>query len=294
MNQIFDKEGKNMKKVIALIVAILLMIPVLASCSMAQNGNNIIKEETAKTEETPVAADNPDKEPADRNVFADTVVYGSIWTAEEDNNGMAEAFAVKDGKFIYVGDKDGVRDYIDEDSTEIIDKTDAGLIIPGCTEGHGHFFGIDAIMKMLPGFYMDYDELTELISTEYNAGNIDKFFSYGLNIVAMEADEKNSNRCFAEELEEIAASTYLSKTYLSSLFKKETRYSISEYINIVRIERSKSLLMEENLSIIEIANLCGFEDQSYFTKVFKNIVGITPKKFRENRGRQDKKDIILR
>ena len=95
-------------------------------------------------------------------------------------------------------------------------------------------------------------------------------------------------------LEEIAASTYLSKTYLSSLFKKETRYSISEYINIVRIERSKSLLMEENLSIIEIANLCGFEDQSYFTKVFKNIVGITPKKFRENRGRQDKKDIILR
>ncbi len=87
-------------------------------------------------------------------------------------------------------------------------------------------------------------------------------------------------------LEEIAANTYLSKTYLSSLFKKETGYSISEYINIVRIDRSKSLLLEENLSIIEIANLCGFEDQSYFTKVFKNIVGITPKKYRETRGRQ--------
>jgi len=95
-------------------------------------------------------------------------------------------------------------------------------------------------------------------------------------------------------LEEIAASTYLSKTYLSSLFKKETNYSISEYINIVRIERSKALLVEENISIIEIANLCGFEDQSYFTKVFKNIVGITPKKYRENRGKTIKKDIILR
>lgn len=95
-------------------------------------------------------------------------------------------------------------------------------------------------------------------------------------------------------LEDIAASTYLSKTYLSSLFKKETGYSISEYINIVRIERSKSLLMEENMSIIEIANLCGFEDQSYFTKVFKHIVGITPKKYRENRGKNDKKDIILK
>lgn len=95
-------------------------------------------------------------------------------------------------------------------------------------------------------------------------------------------------------LEDIAASTYLSKTYLSSLFKKETGYSISEYINIVRIDRSKSLLMEENMSIIEIANLCGFEDQSYFTKVFKHIVGITPKKYRENRGKNEKRDIILR
>ena len=95
-------------------------------------------------------------------------------------------------------------------------------------------------------------------------------------------------------LEEIAASTYLSKTYLSSLFKKETGYSISEYINIVRIERSKSLLLEENISIIDIANLCGFEDQSYFTKVFKHIVGITPKKYRENRGKNVKKDIILK
>ncbi len=95
-------------------------------------------------------------------------------------------------------------------------------------------------------------------------------------------------------LEEIAASTYLSKTYLSSLFKKETGYSISEYINIVRIERSKALLMEENISIIDIANLCGFEDQSYFTKVFKHIVGITPKKYRETRGKNIKKEIILR
>lgn len=87
-------------------------------------------------------------------------------------------------------------------------------------------------------------------------------------------------------LDEIAANTYLSKTYLSSLFKKETGYSISEYINIVRIERSKTLLMEDNMSIIEIANMCGFEDQSYYTKVFKGIVGMTPKKYRENRGKR--------
>ena len=87
-------------------------------------------------------------------------------------------------------------------------------------------------------------------------------------------------------LDEIAENTYLSKTYLSSLFKKETGYSISEYINIIRIERSKTLLMEDNMGIIEIANMCGFEDQSYYTKVFKSIVGMTPKKYRENRGKR--------
>ena len=37
--------------------------------------------------------------------YADTVVFGSIYTAEDENDSMAEAFAVKDGKYVYVGDK---------------------------------------------------------------------------------------------------------------------------------------------------------------------------------------------
>ena len=85
-------------------------------------------------------------------------------------------------------------------------------------------------------------------------------------------------------LEEIAAISYMSKTYLSTLFKKETGYSISEYINSVRVGRAQSLLLDSELSIVEIARMCGFEDQSYFTKVFRKITGITPKKFRESRG----------
>ncbi|SHJ43896.1 AraC family transcriptional regulator [Parasporobacterium paucivorans] len=89
-------------------------------------------------------------------------------------------------------------------------------------------------------------------------------------------------------LEEIAESAYLSKTYLSSIFKKETGQSISGYINKIRVDKSKTMLLQDNSSIIDIANACGFEDQSYYTKVFKNIVGMTPKKFRENRGKEKK------
>lgn len=86
-------------------------------------------------------------------------------------------------------------------------------------------------------------------------------------------------------LDEIARHAYMSKTYLSSLFKKETGYSISEYINIIRVERSRALLIDSDLSIVEIAKVCGFEDQSYFTKVFRRIADTTPKKYRESRGK---------
>ena len=86
-------------------------------------------------------------------------------------------------------------------------------------------------------------------------------------------------------LDELAEETMLSRAYLSTLFKKETGYSISEYMNIVRVDKSKPLLVETNRTIVEIANMCGFEDQSYYTKVFRNIAGITPKKYRETRGK---------
>ena len=85
-------------------------------------------------------------------------------------------------------------------------------------------------------------------------------------------------------LDEIARSAYLSRAYLSSIFKEETGESLSAYINRVRIEKSKVLLMDKDVSLIDIANLCGFEDQSYFTRVFKKTVGVSPKKYRDSRG----------
>ena len=57
-------------------------------------------------------------------VKADLVVYGKIFTADEKP--MAEAFAVKDGKFVYVGDKKGADAYIEAGKTEIVDYTGKG------------------------------------------------------------------------------------------------------------------------------------------------------------------------
>ena len=69
---------------------------------------------------------------------ADTVVYGKIYTSNA-NHEYVEAFAVKDGKYIYVGTEDGVKPYIEEGKTKIIDRRDSGLVMAGATEGHGHY-----------------------------------------------------------------------------------------------------------------------------------------------------------
>ena len=81
-------------------------------------------------------------------------------------------------------------------------------------------------------------------------------------------------------LEETAASVHLHPSYFSSLFKQSTGSSFKEYLNMVRIEESKRLLSNTDYSIIDVAVAVGFEDQSYFSKVFKKYTGLTPKQYR--------------
>ncbi len=68
---------------------------------------------------------------------ADLVVYGKIFTSESGK--IVEAFAVKDGKYVYVGDKKGAEVYVEAGKTEVVDYTDKGLVMPGCGNGHSHY-----------------------------------------------------------------------------------------------------------------------------------------------------------
>ncbi len=87
---------------------------------------------------------------------------------------------------------------------------------------------------------------------------------------------------FAEHLslEEVSNHVGLNASYFSTLFKESTGTSFKEHLNAVRIEESKRLLAHTTQSVIDIASAVGFEDQGYFTKVFKKHTGLTPKQFR--------------
>ncbi len=86
-------------------------------------------------------------------------------------------------------------------------------------------------------------------------------------------------------LEEAASSVYLSPSYFSKVFKQEMGCNFNTYLNTVRIEKSKELLLNGSLRLVDIAYAVGFEDQSYFTKVFKKLTGVAPCKFKESKGR---------
>ena len=81
-------------------------------------------------------------------------------------------------------------------------------------------------------------------------------------------------------LSEIAKVAGLSAPYFSSVFKNEMGENLSKYINRLRVEKAGKLLRETNLTLGEISGECCFEDQSWFSKIFKAYTGITPGKYR--------------
>lgn len=83
-------------------------------------------------------------------------------------------------------------------------------------------------------------------------------------------------------LEDVAAAVGLNPTYFSRLFKEETGKSYTEYLNRIRVEVSKDLL-RKGVPLAEIAQRVGFNDQSYFTTIFKKYEGVSPRKWQQGK-----------
>lgn len=88
-------------------------------------------------------------------------------------------------------------------------------------------------------------------------------------------------------LEDTARHVGFSPTYFSKVFKDEMGTTFNNYLGNLRVERSKVLLLADQRSVSEICAAVGFEDQSYFIKVFRRYTGVTPGKYRKQQGRLD-------
>lgn len=89
-------------------------------------------------------------------------------------------------------------------------------------------------------------------------------------------------------LSDIAEASHLSSSRLSHIFKEQTGMTIVDYLNMVRIEQAKKLLLTTDKSCTEICFRAGFNNQSYFTRTFRKRVGMTPRDFRSYNRRSDR------
>jgi len=130
----------------------------------------------------------------------------------------------------------------------------------------------------------NFDEISEILSsiTERMSGMIFSFHGVRHFSALRKAERfiwENYTRKLS--LKEIAAASGLSAPYFSTVFKDEMGENLSNYLNRLRVEKAAAMLITTNEPIGEIAVNCGFEDQSWFSKIFKNNTGFTPGKYRE-------------
>ena len=88
--------------------------------------------------------------------------------------------------------------------------------------------------------------------------------------------------------DDVAAVAYITPNYLSKQFRSKMGMNLREYINQIRVEEAKRLLLSTNLPVSEVAGLAGYENISYFSTVFRKRTGMSPVDWRNSGGGGEK------
>ncbi len=135
--------------------------------------------------------------------------------------------------------------------------------------------------------YEDVDSMLRELLRETN-------YIYGTSTIDMDHTENEDSTNFSKilrylnqhyneqiKLKDISQKYYINKNYASFLFKRNTGMSYSDYLNKLRMEQAKKLLVSTEYTIFEISEMVGYIDYSYFIKAFKKKYGVTPTQYRK-------------
>lgn len=148
---------------------------------------------------------------------------------------------------------------------------------------------VDYLLKPVP-----YEELEKIILCVENKMMSDEKNVKPIGHMEETAGDDNENIVYqvksliAKNLscdiqrDELAAMVHISPGHLTRIFKKQENISLSDYIIHQRIAVAKQLLIKTALPITTISSRVGISYSSYFTKLFKEHVGITPQEYRQN------------
>ena len=151
---------------------------------------------------------------------------------------------------------------------------------------HRYFTALIAEFELKERFYMEICQnisrtlimyIFRLINRTENASALlDK--SMTMETVLAYIDENFKRKL---TLDEVAEKCYTSKYYLSHLFTRFQGVSIGKYILDKKIDESKKMLASSDFPVVAIAESLGFDDPSYYSRIFKKTVGTTPLQFRK-------------
>jgi len=123
------------------------------------------------------------------------------------------------------------------------------------------------------------DQVRSLIASlvEYRRG-------FGRKIIQLVKEFVQANYSRDISLADAAEAVFLNPSYLSVLFKEVTGENFSTYLTRIRIEQAKRLLEDPTIKVYEVAARVGYTDQTYFSRLFKQRVGIGPAEYRRRLG----------
>lgn len=127
------------------------------------------------------------------------------------------------------------------------------------------------LKKVTPMMFSDYCLAVRDCSTTQYSAKIQEIATYILEHLPSELT-----------VNQLAELFFLNVSSLSRKFKRETGFSVTEFINFHRIKLAQFYLSQGNRSITEVAYMVGYNDSNYFCRIFKKITSITPSQYLKN------------
>lgn len=181
------------------------------------------------------------------------------------------------------------------------------LSIPGCTltDVKHHFQQIIGECRNMLNYYLNQQQYHEgvspnmlsIVNTLFSLNDLKEYYiQFFLNLSGMLQTksvyanndliyqiqiymQRNYQKNLTQEF--IASLFYLNRSYLSYLFRLKTGEKFVDYLNNIRIDKSKELLSTTDWKLYSIAKAVGYGNTKYFFRIFKKKTGISPEKYRE-------------
>lgn len=131
-------------------------------------------------------------------------------------------------------------------------------------------------LKVTEQAFYDLDRMDMVLTPVYDNSN------QKIDTIGRSLEYIHANYAQQQTLDDVAKYCGMSKFYFSRLFKDKTGFTYKEYLNRIRINAARTYLLHANLNVSEVCFQVGFNDLSYFCRVFKQVIGVSPRHYKSN------------